>query len=85
MKLKNIKIMLHVLDLPLNGKQLEKSKSSNDLTHFQRALTVLIIVVLLLVSVILILVLGGDPPPNQHHVIRLNNSRNRMSDNNTSY
>ena len=83
MKLKNIKIMLHVLDLPLNGKQLEKSKSSNDLTHFQRALTVLIIVVLLLVSVILILVLGGDPPQNQHQVIRLNNSRN-MSDNDTT-
>ena len=50
--------MLHVLDLPINGQKLEKFESSNDLTHLQRAITVVIIIILLFVAVILILMIG---------------------------
>jgi len=53
-----MEIMLHVLDLPINGQKLEKSKSNNDLTHLQRGITVIAIIILLFVAVILILMLG---------------------------
>ena len=52
--------MLHVLDLPINGQKLEKLESSNDLTHLQRAITVIVIIILLFVAVILILMIAGD-------------------------
>ena len=52
--------MLHVLDLPINGQKLEKVESNNDLTHLQRAITVIVIIILLFVAVILILILAGD-------------------------
>ena len=56
--------MLHALDLPINGQKLEKFESSNDLTHLQRAITVIVIIILLFVAVILILILGGDKEIN---------------------
>ena len=52
--------MLHVLDLPINGQKLEKVESNNDLTHLQRAITVIVIIILLFVAVILILIVAGD-------------------------
>ena len=56
--------MLHALDLPINGQKLEKFESSNDLTHLQRAITVIVIIILLFMAVILILILGGEKDTN---------------------
>ena len=73
--------MLHVLDLPLNGQQLQKLNSNDDLTYLQRALTVFTILCVLFTVVILILVIvdGSNHPRGMNH------TTNEMDSNNTEY
>jgi hypothetical protein len=53
-----MEIMLHVLDLPINGQKLKKFESNDDLTHLQRGITIITIIILLFMAVILILMIG---------------------------